>query len=158
MDGFVTCKDQKEKGKSEKHKGKNIAVDNVAAEGKDFSDDVLRDYLNSGEPVDLDEFFDFDHPADDVSNEEIARLKGELEQSHFRGREPSEAEIRCADRRGKNEVAEIVRARREKFSHYFGELQASHKALGEYRECRGTAGGLYLTTAHDYSYDVEYER
>ncbi|KAL0854261.1 hypothetical protein Bca101_059413 [Brassica carinata] len=187
MDGFVPCKDQKKKRKSEKCKGKNITVDNVAAVGQDFPDDLIRDYLKSGKPVDLDEFFDFDPPADDGSNEvqefaeasrmikrallsvsqalsvsrqeacmaqfkaemadkEIARLKGELERSHCRGREPSEAEIRRAYRRGKNEVAEIVRARRERFSHEFGELQASHKSLGEYRECRGTAGSCNSPT------------
>ncbi|KAL0802374.1 hypothetical protein Bca101_057550 [Brassica carinata] len=69
MDGFVPCKDQKEKEKSEKRKGKNIAVDNVAAEGQDFPDDVIADYHNSGKSVELDEFFDFDPPADDGSYE-----------------------------------------------------------------------------------------
>ncbi|KAL0854039.1 LOW QUALITY PROTEIN: hypothetical protein Bca101_059191 [Brassica carinata] len=91
----------------------------------------------------------------EMADKEIARLKGELELSRCRGREPFEAEIRRAYRRGKNEVAEIEGSL---FSHEFGELQASHKALGEYSECRGTAGGLYLTTAHNYSYDVEYAR
>ncbi|KAL0715932.1 hypothetical protein Bca4012_065254 [Brassica carinata] len=94
----------------------------------------------------------------EMADKEIARLKGELELSRCRGREPFEAEIRRAYRRGKNKVAEIVRTRRERFSHQFGEPQASHKALREYRECRGTAGSLYLTTAHDYLYDVEYVR
>ncbi|KAL0854422.1 hypothetical protein Bca101_059574 [Brassica carinata] len=172
---------------------------NIAIDGQDFPDDVLRDYLNSGEPVDLDELFDFESPADDGSNEvpefaeasrtvngalltvsralgasrqvarmaqfkaemvdqEIARLEGELERSCCHERESSEADIHRAYRRGRNEVAEMVRTRLERFSHEFGELQASHKALGEYRECRGTTGGMYLTTAHDYSYDVEYAR
>ncbi|KAL0733197.1 hypothetical protein Bca4012_009407 [Brassica carinata] len=70
MDGFVPCKDRKEKGRSKTHKDKNIAVDNVAADGQDFPGDVLRVYLNSGEPVYLDEMFDFEiPPADDGSNE-----------------------------------------------------------------------------------------
>ncbi|KAG2329940.1 hypothetical protein Bca52824_001120 [Brassica carinata] len=195
MDGFVPCKDRKEKAESGKRKDKGIAADNVSVEGQDFAGDIIKDYLNGSETVDLDEFFDFDLPANDKSNEtpefaeasrtitgalltvsralsasrqearmaqfkaemadkEVACLKDELE----RERRPSEAEIRRAYRREKNEVAEMVRIRRERFSRDFKELQKSQKALGEYRECRGTTGGLYLTTAHNYSYDVEYVR
>ncbi|KAL0723105.1 hypothetical protein Bca4012_037704 [Brassica carinata] len=179
-------------------KTKIIAVsDDIAADGQDFPGDLFRHYLNSGEPVDLDELFDFEiPPADNGSNEvpyfaeasrtvngvnfnarafflfearmaqfkadmadkEIARLKGELERSCCSERGSSEADIRRAYRRGRKDVAEIVRTRRERVSHEFGKIQASYKVLGEYHECRGTAGGLYLTTDHDYLYDVEHER
>ncbi|KAL0722990.1 hypothetical protein Bca4012_037589 [Brassica carinata] len=200
MDGFVPCKDRKEKGQSKIRKDKIIVVADVAADGQDFPGDVLRDYLNSGEPDDLDELFDFKlPPSDDGSNEvpefsealrkvngallnisralgasiqealmdqfkakmadkEIARLKGEWERSRCREWGSFEADTRRAYTRGRKDVAEIVRTRHERFSYEFGELKASHKALREYCECRGTASGLYLMTAHDYSYDVEYVR
>ncbi|KAL0846870.1 hypothetical protein Bca101_020116 [Brassica carinata] len=93
-----------------------------------------------------------------MADKEVARLKDELERTRDHEGRPFEAEIRRAYRRGKNEVAEMVRIRRERFSREFEELRASQKALGEYHECRGTTGGLFLTTAHDYSYDVEYAR
>ena len=92
----------------------------------------------------------------DMAEKEIACLKSELDNRREGG--SSEADVRRDYRRGRKDVAKIVRTRRERFSHEFGELQANHKALGDYRECRGTAGSLYLTTAHDYSYDVEIER
>lgn len=57
MDGFVPCKDRKEKAESGKRKDKGIAVDNAAVEGQDFAGDVIKHFLNGSEPVDLDEFF-----------------------------------------------------------------------------------------------------
>ena len=39
MDGFVPCKDRKEKAESEKRKDKGIAAENVVAEEQDFAGD-----------------------------------------------------------------------------------------------------------------------
>ncbi|KAL0877009.1 hypothetical protein Bca101_026714 [Brassica carinata] len=79
----------------------------------------------------------------DMAEKEIARLKSKLDNRREGG--SSEADVRRAYRRGRRDVAEIVRTRRERFSHEFGELQANHKALRDYRECRGTAGGNYIS-------------
>ena len=52
-------------------------------------------------------------------------------------------------------MAEIMKTRRDQFSYEFGELKEGYKVYGNYRECRGTVGGLFLTQTADYSYDVE---
>ena len=51
-----------------------------------------------------------------------------------------------------------MKSRRDKFSQKFGELKGSYKALADYRDCRGTVGGLYLTQLPDYSFTNEYAK
>ncbi|CDY21786.1 BnaA06g20550D [Brassica napus] len=67
----------------------------------------------------------------EVADKEIARLKDELESSRRRERES--------------------RLRRR-------ELKGRYKALTDYRKCRGTVGGLYLTQHPDYSFINEYAK
>ena len=67
-------------------------------------------------------------------------------------------EIHRAHRRGRREMAEIMKTRRGQFSNEFGELKKGYKAYGNYRDCHGTVGRLFLTQAADYSYDVENAR
>ncbi|KAL0716402.1 hypothetical protein Bca4012_065724 [Brassica carinata] len=94
----------------------------------------------------------------ETAGKEIARLKDELECSRRHERGSAETDILRAYRRGRRDVVKVVKYRREKFSHEFGELQGNYKALSEYRECRGTVDGLYLTQASNYLYDIEYSR
>lgn len=91
-----------------------------------------------------------------VADKEIARLKDELESSRRREGESFEKEVNHAYRRGKREVVEVMKKRRDKFSQKFAELKGRYKALADYRECRGTVSGLYLTQLPDYSYAGEY--
>ncbi|KAF3597841.1 hypothetical protein DY000_02021620 [Brassica cretica] len=51
-----------------------------------------------------------------------------------------------------------MKSRCDKFSQKFGELKGRYKALVDYRECRGTVGGLYLTRLPDYSFTNEYAK
>ncbi|KAF2574806.1 hypothetical protein F2Q70_00004040 [Brassica cretica] len=67
-------------------------------------------------------------------------------------------EIRRAYRCGKREMAEVMKNRRDRFLCEFGELKGSYQALGNYRECRGTVGGLYLMQDSEYSFVVENAR
>ena len=60
-----------------------------------------------------------------------------------RERESSEKEINHAYRRGKREIVEVMKSRRDKFSQKFGELKGRYKALVDYREFRGTVGDLF---------------
>ncbi|WZZ00223.1 hypothetical protein YC2023_072551 [Brassica napus] len=51
-----------------------------------------------------------------------------------------------------------MKSRRDKFSQKFRELKGRYKALTDYRKCRGTVGGLYLTQHPDYSFINEYAK
>ncbi|KAH0898823.1 hypothetical protein HID58_048391, partial [Brassica napus] len=94
----------------------------------------------------------------EVAYKEIACLKDELESSRHRERELFEKEVNHAYRRGKREVVEVMKKRRDKFSQEFGELKGRYKALTDYRKCRGTVGGLYLTQLPDYLFTGEYAK
>ena len=48
-----------------------------------------------------------------------------------------------------------MKNRRAQFSCDFGEFKKSYQALGDYRECRGAVGGLYLTQIPGYSFADE---
>ncbi|WZY70585.1 hypothetical protein YC2023_002825 [Brassica napus] len=58
-----------------------------------------------------------------VADKEIARLKDELEYSRCRERGSAGMEICGAYRRGKREMAEVMKNRRDQFSREFGELK-----------------------------------
>ena len=60
MDGFVPYEAPTERGGSRTRKDKHIAVDDDVADRECFPEDILRDYLNSGEPIDLDELLGSD--------------------------------------------------------------------------------------------------
>ena len=92
------------------------------------------------------------------ADKEIARLRDELERSRRDEGGLVATEILRAHRRGRREMVEIMKTRRDQFSYEFGELKEGYKAYENYRECRGTVGGLFFTQAVDYSYDVENAR
>ncbi|KAH0938992.1 hypothetical protein HID58_006453, partial [Brassica napus] len=94
----------------------------------------------------------------EILDKEIARLKGELECSRRHERGFALPEVRRAYRRGTIEMSEVMKNRCDTFSCEFGEFKESYQVLGDYRECRGTVGGLYLTQASDYSFAVENAR
>jgi len=94
----------------------------------------------------------------EVAGKEIARLKNELESSRRHGRESFEKEVNHAYRRGKREIDEVMKSRRDKFSQSFGELEGRYKAFADYRKCRGTVGGLYFTHLPNYPFSSEYAK
>ncbi|KAF2567873.1 hypothetical protein F2Q68_00025484 [Brassica cretica] len=126
MEGFVTCEAPAGRRKSRTRKDKHIVVDDDAADGECFHEDILGDYLNRGEPIDLDELLGFDVPAAEngssqgpeftkasrmvnrearmaqfraeMADKEIARLRDELERSRRCEGELTAKEIRHAYR------------------------------------------------------------
>ena len=92
------------------------------------------------------------------ADKEISHLRDELERSRRDEGGLVATEIRHAHRRGRREMVEIMKTRRDHFSYEFRELKEGYKAYGNYRECRGTVGRLFLMQAADYSYDVENAR
>ncbi|KAF3508120.1 hypothetical protein F2Q69_00006592 [Brassica cretica] len=165
MDGFIPYVPQTKKDRSKPRKDKHIMVDEDVFDGQFSPDTILKDYQDSqaggsnGEQFNLDGLFDFDflRPQAEVADKEIARLKDELGISRRRERESFEKEVNNAYKRGKREIVEVMKSCRDRFSQSFGELKGCYKAFVDYRECRGTVGGLYLTQLPDYSFSSEYE-
>ena len=90
----------------------------------------------------------------EVADKEISRLRDELECSRRCEGELTAKEIRRACRRGKKEIVEVMKNHRAQLTCEFREFKESYQDLGDYRECRGTVGGLYLMQDSEYSFDV----
>ena len=95
------------------------------------------------------------HFRAEKAEREVARLKDETVMNSLCEKELAAKEVRRAFRKGKMEVAEIVKNRFVQFTNEYGELKRSYQSMGEYRECHGTVGGLYLTMGSEYSFVSE---
>ncbi|KAF3581886.1 hypothetical protein DY000_02030897 [Brassica cretica] len=95
------------------------------------------------------------HFRAEKAEREVARLKDETVMNSLCEKELAAKEVRRAFRKGKMEVAEIVKNRFVQFTNEYGELKRSYQSMGEYRECQGTVGGLYLTMGSEYSFESE---
>ncbi|KAF3561277.1 hypothetical protein DY000_02016618 [Brassica cretica] len=155
--------------RSKARKDKHLMVVEDAVDGQLSPDNILKDYLDSqaGESNEVPDsskaarMVNGAHMARfkaEVADNEIARLKDELESSRRRERESFEKEVNHAYSQGKREVVKVMKSRRDKFSQKFGELKGRYKVLADYRECCGTVGGLYLTQFPDYSFTSKYAR
>ncbi|KAF2617684.1 hypothetical protein F2Q68_00040073 [Brassica cretica] len=91
----------------------------------------------------------------EVAEKELARLKEEAAANSLREKELAAKEARRAYRKGKREVADIMKNRFTEFSNEFGELSKTYKSVANYRKCRGAVGRLYLTQVPEYSYKKE---
>ncbi|KAF3493664.1 hypothetical protein DY000_02052823 [Brassica cretica] len=91
----------------------------------------------------------------EMADKEIACLRYELKRSRCCEGELTAKEIRRAYRRGKKEMVEVMKTHRAQFLCEFGEVKESYQALADYRECRGSVGGLYFTQIPDYSFAAE---
>ncbi|KAF3569829.1 hypothetical protein F2Q69_00059818 [Brassica cretica] len=91
----------------------------------------------------------------EVAEKELARLKEEAAANSLREKELAAKEARRAYRKGKREVADIMKNRFTEFSNEFGEFSKTYKFVANYRKCRGAVGRLYLTQVPEYSYKKE---
>ncbi|KAF2604168.1 hypothetical protein F2Q70_00026795 [Brassica cretica] len=168
MEGFITCEAPAGRRKSRTRKDKHIAVDDDEADGGCFPEDAIEDYFNSGELIDFSELLGSDvPPADGGTEKEPEFIKasrmGLLVMN--RALDASSQEARMAQFRVEVEDKEFARLRYEfpslraridcEGNSLLGEFKEIYQGLGDYRECRGTMGGLYLTQIPDYSFAAE---
>ncbi|KAF2612104.1 hypothetical protein F2Q70_00011388 [Brassica cretica] len=153
-DGFIPYVPRTQKASSKPRKVIQIMVDEDVVDGRLSPNNILKDYLDSqaggrgSEQFNLEGLLEFDFPPTVGGSSEVIEFAKAVRMVN--------GEVKHAYRRGKREVVEVTKKRRDKFSEKFGELKEHHKALADYRECRGTVGGLYLTQLPNYSYDGEY--
>ncbi|KAF2563973.1 hypothetical protein F2Q70_00017392 [Brassica cretica] len=173
MDGFIPYVPRTKRDRLKPRTDKHPMVDEDMVDGQLSPDNILKDYLDSqaggssSEQFNLEGLLEFDFPPTEGGSSEVpefikaARMvNGRLHMIN-RALDTSKQEAHMA--RFNAEVAdkEIARLndelessrRRERESF---EKEGRYKALADYRKCRGTVGGLYLTELPDYSFTGEY--
>uniref|UniRef100_A0A0D3D468 DUF1204 domain-containing protein n=1 Tax=Brassica oleracea var. oleracea TaxID=109376 RepID=A0A0D3D468_BRAOL len=88
---------------------------------------------------------------------DLARMQNKIIERDSKFAKDHHKAVRRAERRGRREIAKVMRNRASQFKTEYGNLKEAYYLVGDFRECRGSGGILWKTQTDNFVFKDEME-
>ncbi|KAF3497044.1 hypothetical protein DY000_02054236 [Brassica cretica] len=91
------------------------------------------------------------------AEKDLARMQNKIIEGDLKLAKDHHKAVRRVERRGRREIAKVMRNRASQFKTEYGNLKEAYSLVGDFRECRGSVGTLWKTQTDDFVFKDEME-